>query len=144
MTFSRKMIVAVLAALLFVMVFDVCAQWSPGKTVINLGDLNLAVPSDPTAKTPIAASSPIMNPAGNGSETINASMNNTTINNTLTASPIESLQPAQSAAIIDLSNYSKDRRNKNLGGYKNIMYPIAESRGSTASTAGGGGGCGCS
>jgi hypothetical protein len=70
-------------------------------------------------------------------------MNNTTINNTLTVSPIESQQPAQSAALIDLSNYSKDRRNKNLAGYKNIMYPIAESRGSTTSTAGGSGGCGC-
>ena len=142
MTFSRKMIVAVLAALLFVMVFDVCAQWSPGKTVINLGDLNLAVPSDPTAKTPSAASSPIINPAGNGSDTINASLNNTTINNTLTVSPTESQQPAQSAAIIDLSNYSKDRRDKNLTGYKNIMYPLAEARGSTTSTAGSGG-CGC-
>ena len=142
MTFSRKMMVAVLAALLFVMVYDVCAQWSPGKTVINLGDLNLAVPSDPTAKTPSAASSPIINPAGNGSDTINASMNNTTINNTLTASPIDSPQPAQSAAIIDLSNYSKDRRDKNLTGYKNIMYPLAEARGSTTSTAGSGG-CGC-
>ena len=142
MIFSRKMMVAVLAALLFVMVFDVCAQWSPGKTVINLGDLNLAVPPGPTAKTPSAASSPIINPAGNGSDTINASLNNTTINNTLTASPMESL-PAQSAAIIDLSNYSKDRRDKNLAGYKNIMYPLAESRGSTTSTAGSGG-CGCS
>jgi len=142
MTFSRKMMVAVLAALLFVMVYDVCAQWSPGKTVINLGDLNLAVPSDPTAKTPSAASSPIINPAGNGSDTINASLNNTTINNTLTVSPTESQQPAQSAAIIDLSNYSKDRRDKNLTGYKNIMYPLAEARGSTTSTAGSGG-CGC-
>jgi hypothetical protein len=144
MIFSRKMMVAVLAALLFVMVFDVCAQWSPGKTVINLGDLNLAVPAGPTAKAQSAASSPIINPAGNGSDTINGSLNNTTINNTLTASPIESLQPAQSAAIIDLSNYSKDRRDKNLAGYKNIMYPLAESRGSTTSTAGSGGGCGCS
>ena len=143
MTFSRKMIVAVLVALLFVMVFDVCAQWSPGKTVINLGDLNLAVPSDPTAKTPSAASTPlIINPAGNGSDTVNASLNNTTINNTLAASPIEGLQPAQSAALIDLSNYSKDRRDKNLTGYKNIMYPLAEARGSTTSTAGSGG-CGC-
>jgi hypothetical protein len=143
MTFSRKMTVAVLAALLFVMVFDVYAQWAPGKTVINLGDLNLAVPPKPTAETP-AGDSPITIPAGNGSHTINTSLNNTTINNTLTASPIDSLQPTQSAAIIDLSNYSKDRRNKNLAGYKNIMYPIAESRGSTTSTAGGGGGCGCS
>jgi hypothetical protein len=144
MKFSRKMMVAVLAALLFVMVFDVCAQWSPGKTVINLGDLNLAVPPGPTAKAQSAASTPlIINPAGNGSDTVNASLNNTTINNTLAASPIESLQPAQSAAIIDLSNYSKDRRDKNLAGYKNIMYPLAESRGSTTSTAGSGG-CGCS
>jgi hypothetical protein len=141
MIFSRKMVVAVLAALLFVMVFDVYAQWSPGKTVINLGDLNLAVPPKPTAETP-AGDSPITIPAGNSSDTINASMNNTTINNTLTASPIESQQPVQSAALIDLSNYSKDRRGKNLAGYKNIMYPIAESRGSTTSTAGGGGGCG--
>jgi hypothetical protein len=142
MTFSRKMMVAVLAVLLFVMVFDVCAQWPPGKTVINLGDLNLAVPPKPTAQTPIV-DSPITIPAGNSSDTINASMNNTTINNTLTASPIESSQPMQSAGIIDLSNYSKDRRDKNLGGYKNIMYPIAEARGSTASTSGGGSGGGC-
>jgi hypothetical protein len=146
MTFSRKMMVAVLAVLLFIMVFDVCAQWPPGKTVINLGDLNLAVPPKPTAETP-AGDSPITNPEGNSSDTINASMNNTTINNTLTARPIESLQPKQSEAItiIDLSNYSKDRRDKNLGGYKNIMYPIAEARGSTASASsgGGGGGCGC-
>ena len=144
MTFSRKMMVAVLAVLLFVMVFDVCAQWSPGKTVINLGDLNLAVPPKSTAETP-AGDSPITIPAGNGSDNINVSMNNTTMNNTLTVSPIESLQPAQSAALIDLSNYSKDRRGKNLAGYKNIMYPIAEARGSTASaTSGGGsGGCGC-
>ena len=143
MTFSRKMMVAILAVLFFVMVFDVCAQWPPGKTVINLGDLNLAVPPKPMAETP-AGDSPIAIPAGNGSDTINASMNNTTINNTLTASPIESSQPMQSEAItiIDLSNYSKDRRDKNLGGYKNIMYPIAEARGSTTSTAGSGG-CGC-
>jgi hypothetical protein len=152
MTFSRKMMVAVLAVLLFVMVFDVCAQWPPGKTVINLGDLNLAVPPKSTAETP-AGDSPITIPAGNSSDIINASMNNTTINNTtinnttinntLTASPIESLQPKQSATLIDLSNYSKDRRDKNRTGYKNIMYP--EARGSTASTSGGGsgGGCGC-
>jgi hypothetical protein len=146
MTFSRKMMVAVLAVLLFVMVFDVCAQWSPGKTVINMGDLNLAVPPGATAKAQSPASSPIINPAGNGSDTINVSLNNTTINNTLTASPIESQQATQSAAIIDLSNYSKDRRDKNLAGYKNIMYPIAEARGSTASAtsgSGSGGGCGC-
>jgi hypothetical protein len=75
----------------------------------------------------------------------NLSLNNSSSNNSssndslLNSSPIESSKSVQP---IDLSGYSQDRRNKNLAGYKNIMYPIAESRGSTASTTGGGCGCG--
>jgi hypothetical protein len=45
--------------------------------------------------------------------------------------------------ILDLSGYARDRVNKNLAGYKNVMYPISGSRGSTTSTAGGGGCGGC-
>jgi hypothetical protein len=46
---------------------------------------------------------------------------------------------------MDLSGYSKDRVDRNLAGYTNIMYPISGSRGTTTSTAGGGGcGGGCS
>ncbi|HWQ20245.1 MAG TPA: hypothetical protein VN455_10750 [Methanotrichaceae archaeon] len=48
----------------------------------------------------------------------------------------------QTPAVINLSNYATDRRNNNLTGYTNIMYPIAESAGFTASAAGGGG-CNC-
>jgi hypothetical protein len=65
----------------------------------------------------------------------NSSTNASSLNNTTIVNP-SGLKP------LDLSNYARDRVNKNLAGYKNIMYPISGSRGTTTSTSGGGG-CGC-
>lgn len=48
--------------------------------------------------------------------------------------------------VLDLSKYATSRLNNNLTGYTNIMYPLAESAGFTATTGSGGssgGGCGC-
>ncbi len=50
---------------------------------------------------------------------------------------------APAMPVIDLSGYARDLKNKNLTGYKNIMYPMGESRGPPGGVAGGGGGCGC-
>lgn len=69
------------------------------------------------------AASPGLVP-GNGS-------NNTTI------------EGAPSLVPIDLSGYASDRAKNNLTGYRNILYPLSESRGFTATVAGGGGGGGC-
>ncbi len=152
--FSQRIVALVLAGLFAVVVFNACAQWSPAKTVVNLGDLSLAGAGTSGAPRP-TGSSPGRDQLMNESSTNNSAMNNSSLNNSslnnsssnnsssndslLNSSPIESSKSVQP---IDLSGYSQDRRNKNLAGYKNIMYPIAESRGSTASTTGGGCGCG--
>ncbi|MDM7913355.1 MAG: hypothetical protein QUS09_09685, partial [Methanotrichaceae archaeon] len=97
--------------------FNACAQWAPGRMVINLGGFELG---------------------STASLTMNSStVNNTTVNNTT----VNSLQPT-ALPIVDLSSYGKDRRDGNLKGYTNIMYPLAESAGFTATAAGSGGGCG--
>jgi hypothetical protein len=87
----------------------------------------------------------------------NSSMSNSSLNNSINATsdvlgigPINPTDPSQEAAsngkeVLDLSGYSRDRVNRNLAGYTNIMYPISGSRGTTTSTSGGGGcGGGCS
>lgn len=160
MTISRRMIALALGILLIIAVFDVSAQWTPGKTVVYMGDLNLMGTSGSGVSLPReTGGSPGMRDAVGNSSAINSSMDNSTMNNSSTNStdmnnssiktasmnnPSMNRQPA--VPMIDLTRYSKDRRDKNLAGYKNIMYPIAEARGSTSSTAGtggGGGGCGC-
>lgn len=133
--FSRKTTVALAAAALFgLFVFNACAQWTPGGTVINLGGFDLGS----TASAQSASTEPYM--IGNGL-TNSLSSNNSTMND----SSINSSQPI-AMPIADLSNYGKDRRDGNLNKYTNIMYPLAESAGFTATAAGGtsgGGGCGC-
>ncbi len=147
--FSQRIVVLVLAGLFAIVIFNACAQWSPAKIVVNLGDLSLAgagTSGAPRATDSSLADDQLMNESSTNNSTMNnSSSNNSSSNNSssndslLNSSPIES---AKSVQPIDLSGYSQDRRNKNLAGYKNIMYPIAESRGSTASTTGGGCGCG--
>lgn len=146
--FSQRIVALVLAGLFAVIVLNACAQWSPAKTVVNLGDLSLAgkgASGAPRATDSSLADNPLMNESStnnwamNNSSLNNPAMNNSSINNLILNS---SIKGATSMQPIDLSGYSQDRRNKNLAGYKNIMYPIAESRGSTASTTGGGCGCG--
>ncbi|RQW80745.1 MAG: hypothetical protein EHM14_03640 [Methanothrix sp.] len=124
----------IFVAMTIVMAYNACAQWSPGGTVVYMGDLNLAGATGTGGAAPYTigsaqASQPALN---------NSSLNNTT--SSTAAIGASGLVP------LDLSGYGSDRVNKNLAKYKNIMYPIAESRGSTASTSGGasgGGGCGC-
>jgi len=115
------------------------AQWSPGGQMAYVGDLTLAGSS-------FSAEPAASDGSADGN---NTSANATLVNQTLPAAMpgnTSSLSlPAQTARpdVLDLSSYYRDRANKNLAGYKNIMYPLSESRGSTASTAGGGSGCGC-
>ena len=45
--------------------------------------------------------------------------------------------------MLDISRYASDLHNNNLTGFTNIMYPFAESIGTTASASSGGGVCGC-
>ncbi len=126
-----KIALNILGLLFVFMIFDACAQWSPGGTMVYMGDLNLAGSSGASGSTPYALGSiPIGLPVNN------SSMNSSFINNSTIDTASSALMP------LDLSRYAGDRASKNLTGYKNIMYPIAESRGSTASTAGAGG-CGC-
>jgi len=123
--FSKKLAAAAFAVLLICGMFEVSAQWSPMKTEINLGSFKLA-------------SSPVL-PEPDRSPAQSTLANNTTINATLMNNSTSVLPALE---IIDLSGYSKDRLSRNLAGYTNIMYPIAESGGFTATTSGGGG-CGC-
>jgi hypothetical protein len=154
---SLKIIAPALGVLLIIAAFDACAQWAPGKTVVYMGDLNLMRSSGTGVSQPreTNSSSQMNGPVGNSSA-VNSSMINSTMNNSsmniktaMNSSSIStsstnnpSVSKSPTVPMIDLSHYSKDRRDKNLTGYKNIMYPFAEAKGSTTSTAGGGG-CGC-
>ncbi len=149
---------ALLIAMLFTLAFNASAQWSPGGSMVYMGDLNLALSSLSSAKqVQSPASSPAQTIANNTSanETSPGGLNATGQNAILLPAdsgvnqPKPGDQPATSSysgkKVLDLSGYSKDRVNRNLAGYTNIMYPISGSRGSTTSTAGGGGcGGGCS
>jgi hypothetical protein len=124
--FSKKIESTAMGLLFILLAFNACAQWSPGGMMVYMGDLNLAGSPGSSGAAPYAI----------GSSLINLPMNNSSINNS-TVYSAPTLMP------LDLSHYASDRANKNLAGYKNIMYPIAESRGSTTSTAGGASGGGC-
>lgn len=133
--FSKKTTSVLATAALFgLFVFNACAQWTPGGTVINLGGFELGTPA--SAQSVSTASYMIGNGLTNSLSSNNSTMNDSSIN---------SSQPV-AMPIADLSSYGKDRRDGNLNKYTNIMYPLAESAGFTATAAGGssgGGGCGC-
>jgi hypothetical protein len=128
MKFSR--IVKVLLVAAFIMALSATAQWSPGGMMAYMGDLNLASPSAFSGAAPYAI--------GNA-QTNHQSLTNNSSANSTSAIRKTGLIP------LDLSKYAGDRINKSLEGYTNIIYPITESAGFTASTAAGGssGGCGC-
>ena len=134
--FSARIIGMLLVAAAIVMAYNATAQWSPGGMMVYMGDLNLAGAAGAGGAAPYTIGSALTSqPALN-----NSSLNNTTVNSTAVAIGASGLVP------LDLSGYSRDRVKGDLAKYKNIMYPISESRGSTASTSGGasgGGGCGC-
>ncbi len=134
--FSRKTTVALVALMLFCLfVFNACAQWTPGGMAINFGGFDL----ESTASEKSAGIKPyvIGNQLADSLSSDNLTTNSSTMNNTTMDSSQSPAMP-----IADLSSYGKDRREGNLNKYKNIMYPLAEAGGFTATTSGGGGGCG--
>ncbi len=125
--FSKKAILALaVVILLSLFVFNACAQWSPGGMAVNLGDLRLTSSAGQAGTGTYQIGTTSMN---------SPNMNNSSVNNS-------SANDRQPIKMIDLTGYARGRLNNNLTGYTNIMYPFAESRGSTTSTAGAGG-CGC-
>ena len=136
------------------MVFNAYAQWSPGGEMVYMGDLNLATPSVSGVTAPQAVAGSQMNQTSMNNSTINSttannsSMNSSSMENSTVVGPsglaaLSGLSQSSGMKPLDLSSYSRDRTNKNLAGYTNIMYPISGSRGTTTSTSGGGGGGGC-
>ncbi|MDD4651438.1 MAG: hypothetical protein PHQ34_04330 [Methanothrix sp.] len=155
---NAKNAAALLIAMLFVLAFSASAQWSPGGSMVYMGDLNLAMSSLSSAKQAQSpASAPDLATANNTSEnaTSPGGINSTGSNAILlpaelgvgqaNAADQPATSPYSGKKVLDLSGYAKDRVDRNLAGYTNIMYPISGSRGTTTSTAGGGGcggGCG--
>ena len=148
----------VLAVMFIALTCSASAQWSPGGAMVYMGDLNTAASLISGGRDVQALGgsgetrAPINNSTINNSSLNNSSFNNssadaTSMDNSTSQSPAvpTSAGAAGSSgkAIIDLSGYSRDRTNKNLTGYTNIMYPITGARGTTTSTSGGGGGGGC-
>lgn len=122
---------------------------SPSGTEVNLAGLKLIGDSTSSGSETLDRSQMISSPIGNTSMN-NTSINDSLINDTLineismnkTSIEITMANSSQSTVrTIDLSHYASDRLSRDLIGYKNIQYPMAESSGFTASAAGGGGGC---
>jgi hypothetical protein len=132
--FFARTIGMIMVAVAIVMACNACAQWSPGGMMVYMGDLNLVSSSSTSGPAPYTLSSTI---------TVQPALNNSSINSSNSSST--ATVGASGLVPLDLSGYGSDRVNRNLAKYKNIMYPIAESRGSTATTAGGAssGGSGC-
>lgn len=148
---STRLAFMLLAALLMLLTMSALAEWSQGGSMAYVGDLNLMASSFSAGnvqKVAVASTEPL---AAN-----NTTENNTSQNSTLqdisstgqTAMLSSALVPSSVAGestskpVLDLSGYANDRTKGNLTGYTNIMYPITGSRGTTTSTAGGGGACG--
>ena len=144
---SNNPFAAVLMLLFAFLVLGVQAAEPPAKSVMHLGSVGSASP-----QAVLANNSSIINSSMNNISINSSTMNNSSINNSsVSKMPIESLSTnekmvntsARTVPVVDLSGYAKDRKSKNLAGYKNIMYPMGESRGPPAAAAGGGGGGGC-
>jgi hypothetical protein len=164
---NAKNAAAVLLVVFFALAINASAQWSPGGAMVYMGDLNLAASSVSSGKDVPSSSSSPAQAAMNNSSMSNSSLNNVSINANSTEnsnatgqnavqSPAVSgsgqIKPTDTTSavdaspgkeVLDLSGYSRDRVNRNLAGYTNIMYPISGSRGTTTSTSGGGGCGGC-
>jgi hypothetical protein len=148
---SAKNSTMVLAVMFFALALNVSAQWSPGGSMVYMGDLNLMASSASSGKAvqELGGSQEIQ-VATNNSSLNNSSINGTSMDNSTLIGPsivvpCAGTSESSGTKVLDLSGYSRDRTNRNLAGYTNIMYPISGSRGTTTSTAGGGGcGGGCS
>jgi hypothetical protein len=140
--FSRNLIAALaIAACACLLISGGYGQTISGASSVSLGALTQSSFSGlgttgPYSIGSMATKVPSVDSLPANSSSINATMVNVSSINRPSAKAL------QTPAVINLSNYASDRRNKNLTGYTNIMYPIAESAGFTASAAGGGG-CNC-
>jgi len=152
---SAKYAALALGVMFMALAFNAQAQWSPGGAMVYMGDLNLAASSALGGKivpalggsqeTSAAMNNTLMDNSSLNNSTTNATLDNSTIVSPSTAVPCAGAAESSGKKILDLSGYARDRTNRNLAGYTNIMYPISGSRGTTTSTAGGGGcggGCG--
>ena len=142
---SSKYAIMILATGFLALAFIASAQWSPGGSMVYMGDLNLQMSSFSSGGQTTQPVDAIQNETN---ATTNSTLNATTENSTSTAPVSLDEKPAISDArstgssVLDLSGYSQDRTKNNLAGYTNIMYPISGSRGTTTSTAGGASSCG--
>lgn len=137
-TFSNKPRAAFVLTVLFAfLVLGAQAAEPPAKSVIQLGSFKLA-----SSQAVLANNSSISNSSINNISINNSTMSKMPINN-LSGNGKQMNSSAPAMPVIDLSGYARDLKNKNLTGYKNIMYPMGESRGPPGGVAGGGGGCGC-
>ena len=126
-----------LALILFILAGSALAQ--PSVEPVYLGELDLL------------ANNSSVNSSSINNSSINSILINSTAATNSTSIDTDLVQPQNLAAssgkeVLDLSGYARDRANKSLAGYTNVMYPITGSRGTTTSTSGGGGGgggCGC-
>lgn len=126
-----------LALILFILAGSALAQSSVEP--VYLGEFDLL------------ANNSSMNSSSINTSLINSTLINSTAATNSTSIDTDLVQPQNLAAssgkeVLDLSGYARDRANKSLAGYTNVMYPITGSRGTTTSTSGGGGGgggCGC-
>ncbi len=169
MFLKKSTLTIAMTALLTLLALDACAQWSPGGTVVYMGDLNLAgsfgtsgggtyaiggsgvlggpgssAANDVSANGSYLNDTPLNNTPLNNTSMNNTSLNDSSIDNaSANSAPMNAatLDEQRKIAVMDLSGYAKNRVEGNLAGYTNIMYPIAGL--STVSTAGGGGGGGC-
>lgn len=153
--FSNNPRAVILLMMLFAfLVLGAQAAEPPAESIVPLGSIGLAGSEAAPANNSSISNSSISNISVN-----NTTMDNSSINNSsMSKVPIKSLSmdgkvvstSTPVVPVVDLSGYAKDRKDKNLTGYRNIMYPMGESRGPPAVAAGGGsggggggGGCGC-
>ena len=165
---KKSKVTLILMALFALLACDAFAWDLSTRAAVALGSGKLSVPSGVTAQAANNSSTNTsfmnntsMNSSATGFTSINISAvsatsinlsSNASMNSSIADSTIATLsdsknkliEPVHKVPIMDLSRYAKDRLNKKLGGYRNIIYPMAESSGFSATTSSGsGGGCGC-
>ena len=155
---SRKpLVVIALLAIFTFLALDAYATWSPTRSEVNLAAFKLLGSSSTGSgeSSPSITNQPKDNLSINTS-LVNSSMKNNSINHSLIDTTLMNISSINNSATkasqttssqsvsspVDLSNYGIGRLHKNLTSYRNIMYPMAESRGSSASASSGGGCCG--
>jgi len=134
--------IMILATAFLALAFIASAQWSPGGSMVYMGDMNLQMSSFSSGEKTTQAENAIQNETNATNSTLNETNENSTATVSLDEKPATSDASSTGSSVLDLSGYAQNRVKNNLAGYTNIMYPISGSRGTTTSTAGGAGSCG--